>query len=242
MKKLLVFSRLAGFVLICVVTSIGHAQQSKNAQQLFEQLRDWVYQVRVIDIASGDKYSIGSGFQVSASGLVATNFHVVSSYVHDQHKYRLELVHKDGQTTDIKLQAFDVIHDLAILYSHRLDTAFLPLSSASLKQGDRIFSMGNPHDLGMTIIEGTYNGLVQHVRHGQILFSGSLNSGMSGGPALDPQGRVIGINVSKGGDDISFLVPVDKLQELMQQAESGVDAPGRQTAGINATGRVGSGC
>lgn len=224
MKKLLVFSRLAGFVLICVVTSIGHAQQSKNAQQLFEQLRDRVYQVRVIDIASGDKYSIGSGFQVSASGLVATNFHVVSSYVHDQHKYRLELVHKDGQTTDIKLQAFDVIHDLAILYSHRLDTAYLPLSSASLKQGDRIFSMGNPHDLGMTIIEGTYNGLVQHVRHGQILFSGSLNSGMSGGPALDPQGRVIGINVSKGGDDISFLVPVDKLQELMQQAESGVDA------------------
>lgn len=224
MKKLLVFSRLTGFVLICVVTSIGHAQQSKNAQQLFEQLRDRVYQVRVIDIASGDKYSIGSGFQVSASGLVATNFHVVSSYVHDQHKYRLELVHKDGQTTDIKLQAFDVIHDLAILYSHRLDTAYLPISSASLKQGDRIFSMGNPHDLGMTIIEGTYNGLVQHVRHGQILFSGSLNSGMSGGPALDPQGRVIGINVSKGGDDISFLVPVDKLQELMQQAVSGVDA------------------
>jgi serine protease Do len=224
LNKLIVFSRLAGFILTCAVTSIGHAQQSNNAQQLFEQLRDRVYQVRVIDLASGDKYSIGSGFQVSASGLVATNFHVVSSYVHDQHKYRLELVHKNGQTTDIKLQTIDVIHDLAILHSDELDTAYLELGSASLKQGDRIFSMGNPHDLGMTIIEGTYNGLVQHVRHEQILFSGSLNSGMSGGPALDPRGQVIGINVAKGGDDISFLVPVEKLRELVQRTEVEVDA------------------
>lgn len=224
MKRLLFFTRLTGFVLACAVISTGHAQQSKNAQQLFEQLRDQVYQVRVIDIASGDKYSIGSGFQVSASGLVATNFHVVSSYVHDQHKYRLELVHKDSTTTDIKLQAIDVIHDLAILHSDKLDTAYLALGSNSLKQGDRIFSMGNPHDLGMTIVEGTYNGLVQHVRHGQILFSGSLNPGMSGGPALDTRGQVIGINVSKGGDDISFLVPVEKLQVLVQRVEAGVDA------------------
>ncbi|MCP4234417.1 MAG: trypsin-like peptidase domain-containing protein, partial [Aestuariibacter sp.] len=124
-------------------------------------------------------------------------------------------------TTDIELQAIDVVSDLAILHSSKLGGAYLPLSQASLKQGDRIFSMGNPHDLGMTIIEGTYNGLVQHVRHGQILLSGSLNAGMSGGPALDPYGRVIGVNVSRGGDDISFLVPVDRLHELMQQVESG---------------------
>ncbi|MCP4769620.1 MAG: trypsin-like peptidase domain-containing protein [Gammaproteobacteria bacterium] len=220
----LVLVRLVGFALICAVTSVSQAQQSKNAQQLFEQLRDQVYQVRVIDTASGDKYSLGSGFQITASGLVATNFHVVSSYVHDQRKYRLELVQKDGETIDVELKAIDVINDLAILQSNEPGRAYMTLGSASLKQGDRIFSMGNPHDLGMTIVEGTYNGLVQHVRHGQILFSGSLNPGMSGGPALDPQGRVIGINVSKGGDDISFLVPVDKLQVLMQRASADADA------------------
>ncbi len=223
-SRRLIFVRLLGCVLLCAMTSISHAQQSKNAQQLFAQLRDQVYQVRVIDIASGDKYSIGSGFQIAASGLVATNFHVVSSYVHDQRKYRLELVRKDGETADIELKAIDVINDLAILQSAGLDQAFMPLGNASLQQGDRIFSMGNPHDLGMTIVEGTYNGLVQHVRHAQILFSGSLNPGMSGGPALDPQGRVIGINVSKGGDDISFLVPVDKLQALVQRVAAGIDA------------------
>lgn len=211
-------ARLAAFLaLVCAMTS-SHAQQSNNAQQLFAQLRDQVFQVRVIDIASGDKYSIGSGFQISETGLVATNFHVVASYVHDQQKYRLELVHKDGETSGVELKAIDVINDLAILQSDGLDKAFLLLGNASLSQGDRIFSMGNPHDLGMTIVEGTYNGLVQHVRHQQILFSGSLNPGMSGGPALDTQGRVIGVNVAKGGDDISFLVPVEKLQDLMSQA------------------------
>lgn len=194
-----------------------------NAQQLFAELRSQVYQVRVIDMASGDKYSIGSGFQISASGLVATNFHVVSSYVHDPHKYRLEVVHRDGRTTPIDLRTIDVINDLAILQSDELDEAYLVFEDSSLKQGDRIFSMGNPHDLGMTIVEGTYNGLVQHVRHEQILFSGSLNPGMSGGPALDPGGRVIGINVAKGGDDISFLVPVEKLQVLLERLESGAD-------------------
>ena len=55
--------------------------------------------------------------------------------------------------------------------------------------------MGNPHDLGMTIIEGTYNGLIQTSRFQKILFSGSLNSGMSGGPAMDDKGRVIGVGV-----------------------------------------------
>lgn len=216
-------ARLTGLLLVSLAASVCHAQQSKNAQQLFEQLRDQVYQVRVIDIASGDKYSIGSGFRISASGLIATNFHVVASYVHDPQKYRLELVGKDEATRDIELKDFDVIHDLAILHSGESDTAFIPMSDTELKQGDRIFSMGNPHDLGMTIVEGTYNGLLQHVRHGQILFSGSLNSGMSGGPALDTQGRIIGVNVAKGGDDISFLVPVEKLRLLAQRAAGAGD-------------------
>ena len=56
--------RFACLLLFCALAFATSAQQSKNAQELFELLRDRVYQVRVIDIASGDKYSIGSGFQV----------------------------------------------------------------------------------------------------------------------------------------------------------------------------------
>lgn len=135
--------------------------------------------------------------------------------MHEPEKYRLELLREDDSVQDVTLLAIDVIHDLAIVRAESLGQAYLSLSKQQLSNGDRIYSMGNPHDLGMTIIEGNYNGFVQHVRHQKILFSGSLNAGMSGGPALNTDGEVIGINVSKGGEQISFLVPVNNLILLL---------------------------
>ena len=76
--------------------------------------------------------------------------------------------------------------------------------------------MGNPHDLGMSIVEGTYNGLLEKSMYRKIHFSGSLNGGMSGGPALDNKGRVIGVNVATYGNQLSFLVPVEYLKELYE--------------------------
>ena len=68
--------------------------------------------------------------------------------------------------------------------------------SAALSQGERIYSMGNPLDVGFAVLEGTYNGLVERSFYPSIFFGGALNSGMSGGPALDEQGRVVGVNVA----------------------------------------------
>ncbi|WP_222937609.1 S1 family peptidase [Spartinivicinus ruber] len=193
-----------------------------RATQLFNEVNKQVYQIRVIDIASGDKSSIGSGFQVSASGYVATNFHVVSSFIHEPEKYRLEYVSHNGITGSLQVKGIDVIHDLAILKAEKLATSHFELRLQSIAKGDRIFSMGNPQDLGMTIIEGNYNGLIKTSRFKKILFSGSLNPGMSGGPAIDINGKVIGINVSKAtrGEQLSFLVPVQYLNKLMQQVKT----------------------
>jgi len=197
-----------------------------TATSLFSELKQAVFQIRVIDIASGDKFTIGSGFQISAEGHIATNFHVVSSYVHQPEKYRLEFVRTTGSKNiqSAKLLTFDVIHDLALLTisntsAQQASDSFLSLSKQPLSKGDRIYSMGNPHDLGMTIIEGNYNGLLQASRYQKILFSGSLNSGMSGGPAINKQGEVIGINVATQGDEISYLVPVSYLKTLKDKAK-----------------------
>jgi len=67
----------------------------------------------------------------------------------------------------------------------------------------------------MTIVQGTYNGLIEKSFYQKILFSGSLNPGMSGGPTLNNQGEVIGINVATSGNQISFLVPVSHLHTLV---------------------------
>ena len=117
----------------------------------------------------------------------------------------------------VELLTIDVIHDLAILRVDSLQGRFLELNTAELDKGGRIYSMGNPRDLGLTIIEGTYNGLVKNSRYQKILFSGSLNPGMSGGPSIDENGEVIGVNVSTGGEQISFLVPAKNLRALLQQ-------------------------
>lgn len=176
-----------------------------------------VFQVKVIDKASGNKSTIGSGFQVTATGVIATNYHVVSDYILENEKYSIEVLDQNDKTLEASLINFDIVHDLALLKVKNPETNVLSLSQTQPSQGNRIYSMGNPHDLGMTIIEGTYNGLVEGSRYQKYLFSGSLNSGMSGGPVLNNTGEVIGVNVSKGGEQISFLVPVKHLKDLMAQ-------------------------
>ena len=147
------------------ITLISHAALANTASEIFQRQRLQVYQLQVIDRASGDTFSFGSGFQISADGHVATNFHVIASYLHQPEKYRMQLLKQDESTVDLKLLDIDVVHDLAIVFSPELGREYMQLSRDKLANGDRLYSMGNPHNLGMTIIEGTYNGYVKHLRH-----------------------------------------------------------------------------
>ena len=208
---------LAAWVLLALCVGRAYAQPGL-AGSLFAASRPAVAQVRVIDTASGDKAAIGSGFQISADGLVATNFHVVAEAAHEPTRYRLEYLGEKGVAVTLRLLDVDVVHDLALLRADTPLPGVLTQASGELAQGERIFSMGNPLDLAMTIIEGTYNGFVEGARYRKILFSGSLNPGMSGGPALNQHGEVVGINVARGGEQISFLVPVSYLESLRQKA------------------------
>ena len=63
-------------------------------------------------------------------------------------------------------------------------------------QGARTYSVGHALDVGLTITEGVANGLVEDSFTPRIHYSGALNAGMSGGPALDARGSVVGVNVS----------------------------------------------
>ena len=65
------------------------------------------------------------------------------------------------------------------------------------------------------MVPGPTNGLVEHSYEDRLLFSGSLNPGMSGGPSLNSQGDVIGVNVATAGSQLSFLVPVKKVKRML---------------------------
>ena len=211
-KVMMIKKILTGIFLTLLAMTAG---AEDIAKLLFDRSAPMVYQVRVIDRASGNKSTIGSGFQVTGSGVIATNYHVVSDFVLEPEMYSIEVLAQDEKILDAGLINFDIVHDLALLKINNPDQRAFRLSNKELHHGNRLYSMGNPHDLGMTIIEGTYNGLVEGSRFRKYLFSGSLNPGMSGGPAFNGDGEVIGINVSKGGEQLSFLVPVKHLKELM---------------------------
>jgi serine protease Do len=67
------------------------------------------------------------------------------------------------------------------------------------------------------VVKGTYNGFLEASFYQRILFSGSINPGMSGGPTLNEEGQVVGINVATAGNQLSFLVPVGHLSQLLEQ-------------------------
>lgn len=186
-----------------------------EAQHIYQKHGDAIYQIQVIDLASDKKTSIGSGFQFTVDGLIATNYHVVAEAVQRPASNRLEYIHDKRGKGHLKILTADALYDLAILKMEEPGDNFVELGQSKLPKGARLFSLGNPHDIGFTIVEGTYNGLSRESFIDKIHFSGAINPGMSGGPVLGHDGRVVGVNVATGGNSIGFLVPVEPLRDLM---------------------------
>lgn len=184
-------------------------------EAVYAQYKEAVLQVKIIDRASGSKTSIGSGFVVSRDGLLVTNYHVISDLVQKPERYRVEYLREDGSSGELLLQNLDVVHDLALLRGKGLTHRYLRLASDDPPKGTRLFSFGNPHDLGLTIVEGTFNGLLENSLYEKIHFTGSINPGMSGGPVLNQQGQVVGVNVATAGNQIGFLVPAKYVAALI---------------------------
>ncbi|HET7041187.1 MAG TPA: trypsin-like peptidase domain-containing protein, partial [Gemmatimonadales bacterium] len=118
----------------------------------------------------------------------------------------------------VTILSVDVIQDLAVLATAPRGDLPLAIAARLPAQGHRLFSLGHPLELGITIVEGTYNGLMAHALTPRIHFTGALNPGMSGGPTIDAEGRVIGVNVATAGNEVSFLVPASAVRALLDSA------------------------
>lgn len=203
------------------------APLSMTAERVYERSRPRILQIRTLLHSAGRQTSIGSGFVVSPDGFAITNYHVVSRFALDPRTYRLEYAAPDGGKGALSLLAFDIAHDLAVV---KLDRAGMPhfefdprALESRLPKGERIYAMGNPLDLGFTIVEGTYNGLVDKSYDERIHFSGAINPGMSGGPVTAGDGRIVGVNVAKrlDGEQVGFLVPARHAAALLERARKG---------------------
>lgn len=213
-----------GAALLLALPAPARAQDEPReaTSTVFSRYSDRILKIQIIETSSSAKRTIGTGFFVSADGLMMTNYHVISDRVQEKADHRVEIVEADGTVRAVEVIAVDVVHDLAILRTGRPAASHFALAPVALKQGERLYSLGHPSDLGLSIVEGTYNGNLKHTLYPKIHFTGSINPGMSGGPAITNAGQVVGVNVSSMGEQRSFLVPEAQAQALLAR----VQAPG----------------
>jgi serine protease Do len=201
---------------------------SNAARTRLERARDSVVQIRGFFGESESDAFHGTGFAVG-NGLIVTNYHVVSDAVLYPKRYRLEYLDSNGAHGRLAVHAFDLEHDLAVVAADGYAPPPMRLRKSIPNKGERAYSIGFPLNLGLTITEGVANGLVENTLEQRIHYSGAMNPGMSGGPAIDASGAVYGVNVSvlTGGQSVSFVVPAKHIDALLKRATAPLPADAR---------------
>ena len=219
--------QLLPMALLMLVSSAVMGQQGEYSE-LFETLKPGLYIIESVERVSNNKNSVGSGFAVSTDGLIATNYHVVANALLNPEQFTLRYKSIDDDEGALEVVVVDVLYDLALV--RMVDSEMVEdtserqpllmafeLAEELPAEGDTVLALGNPFDIGLSIVPGTHNGLLERQFRQNIHFTGALNPGMSGGPAVNTEGKVIGINVAGAGNSVSFLVPVAQLAALMEQ-------------------------
>ena len=165
---------------------------------------------------------LGSGFIIDADGHILTNNHVVA----DADAIKVKLA--DDRELEAKVVGTDPPTDLALLKVEAEDLHPIELGdSAALEVGDWVLAIGNPFGLPRTVSAGIVSakgranvGIVDYEDF--IQTDAAVNPGNSGGPLVDLEGRVIGINTAiasrtGGYDGIAFAIPVDMAKTVVEQ-------------------------
>ena len=194
-----------------------------------------------VDTIFGRQMSVstGSGFIVSRDGYVLTNAHVVGSARSVKVKLASGNVIK-GEVTDL-----DQVADLALL---KLSTSEkLPAlefgSSASLRPGEWVVALGSPLSLSNTITAGIVSSCHRPSKELGLHRGGPdmqyvqtdapITIGNSGGPLVNLDGEVIGVNTLTAGPGISFAIPSDFAREFVAKANKTTRRPGKFVIGIS---------
>lgn len=180
-------------------------------------------------IQGGQPQDIGSGFIISKDGLIVTNKHVVSDS-----GINYKVVTSDNKEYDVKQISRDPSNDIAILkveFSGNYTPVVLG-DSSNLQVGQFVIAIGTAlGEFRNTVTTGVVSGLGRGITAGSV-FQGyveqidnviqtdaAINSGNSGGPLLNSQGQVIGINVAVASDaqNIGFAIPVNVVKTSLEE-------------------------
>lgn len=167
------------------------------------------------------KRGMGSGFIVSADGVILTNAHVVD----DASVVRVKLT--DKREFDARVIGIDKPTDVAVLKIDAHDLPTVPLGNpAQTRVGDWVLAIGAPFGFENTVTAGIVSAKSRSLPdEGYVPFiqtDVAINPGNSGGPLLNLKGEVVGINSqiysqSGGYQGLSFAIPIDVAAQIKDQ-------------------------
>jgi putative serine protease PepD len=172
----------------------------------------------------------GSGFVLDKQGDIVTNDHVVSG------ASSIEVTFADGTKARARLVGTDPSTDVAVVRVSIPSAKLQPLTfgdSSAAQVGDGVVAIGSPFGLSGSVTTGVISALhrsIQAPNHytitGALQTDAAINHGNSGGPLLDSNGKVIGVNAqiesnSGGSDGVGFAIPSNTVRTVAQQLVSG---------------------
>jgi putative serine protease PepD len=196
-----------------------------TAKSVYDDAKD---AVAYISAQTGQGTATGTGFVVSSDGKIVTNEHVVDGATAVTVK-----LGTGGKEMTAQVLGADASKDLALLKVDATNLHALSFGdSSSVQVGDNVYAIGNPYGLDHTLTSGIVSALNREIQapdgtpiNGAIQTDAALNPGNSGGPLLDADGKVIGVNsqiASSGSSSgeagnvgIGFAIPAKTVQAFV---------------------------
>jgi S1-C subfamily serine protease len=172
--------------------------------------------------------ALGSGFVIDKAGHIVTNYHVVRG------ASTIQVSFSNNERFKARVVGVDPSTDSAVLQVDVKSRALksLPLgNSESVRVGDAVIAIGNPFGLDRSVTAGIVSAVQRRIEApNQLSIShviqtdAALNHGNSGGPLLNAQGQVIGVNAqietggqSQGNVGIGFAIPINTVKEVVAE-------------------------
>lgn len=205
---------------LSTLSSTVSSQEENFAQQLslikakHEDFSGIIADVVKGVVSVGTDRSAGSGFVVHREGYIVTNAHVLTG------AREIRVLTSDGSAHPASFVGQDAFYDVALLKVSGSFTA-LPLgNSDELQVGKKVIAIGNPYGLAFSVTEGIVSALKRTGPNGKAEYvqtDVSLNPGNSGGPLIDTQGEVIGINNFKvsSAESLGFALESNSLKRIV---------------------------
>jgi len=199
----------------CESPSKKEFSSERTTEALVKRVAASIVTIRATD-RDGEEQLLGTGFVVDASGLIATNFHVIR----ERRSLTVELPESKPLKV-IAVEASSRYEDLAIIRVAPSEHELVPLKlsdEATIAQGVAVLAFGNPLGLKHSVTQGVVSAIRIIEEREMIQVAIPTESGNSGGPLVDLDGTVRGIVNMKSAiaENVGFAIPIAKLKLLME--------------------------